>query len=94
MKSFLKFVLSLLPVFLVSTDLLATESELREVIVSHTDENNILQLYYVGGWLIDAANNQFYTWMPPTRSLSKWKENCIFTNERRGNEYLGFRHRW
>lgn len=47
MKSFLKFILSLLPIFLVSTDLLATESQLREVIVSHTDENNILQLYYV-----------------------------------------------
>ena len=47
MKSFFKYILSVLLIFSVSTDLLATESQLREIIVSHTDENNILQLYYV-----------------------------------------------
>jgi Tol biopolymer transport system component len=47
MKSFLKYILSVLLIFSVSTDLLATESQLREIIVSHTDKNNILQLYYV-----------------------------------------------
>ena len=47
MKSLLMFMLSVFSIACVSNGLLAAEPPLREIIVSHTDENGILQLYHI-----------------------------------------------
>jgi len=47
MKILAIVILSFLPIASFSNDLFATKSQLRKIVVSHTDENNILQLYYV-----------------------------------------------
>ena len=46
-KSFPIFILSLFSITFLSISFLAAAPQYREIIVSHTDENNILQLYYV-----------------------------------------------
>ena len=47
MTSFLILILSFFLVACVSNGLFAAEPPLREIIVSHADENNILQLYHI-----------------------------------------------
>ena len=47
MKSFLILILPIFTVVCVSNGLFAAEPQLREVIVSHADENKTLQLYHV-----------------------------------------------
>ncbi len=67
MKSVL---LSSLSAFLItcgSNALFAAESQLREIIVSHTDENNILQLYHIkedGSWRRKITNSKHGCMMP------------------------------
>lgn len=47
MKALLMQIISMSSIVCVISSLFAAEPQLREIIVSHTDANNILQLYYV-----------------------------------------------
>ena len=47
MKSFLILILAIFTIACVSDGLFAGEPQMREIIVSCPDENNILQLYHI-----------------------------------------------